>query len=116
MLTKAVVTCCSGGKKKVFATKPQTTFELDSPLKLGKSCQEQHRSVSSQAKNPYTANMMELAEQRISNLTQKINILEEEKMQQSDIIASFKNQVFLGLYFLFLHVFGYHYLIPVNKI
>lgn len=107
---------CSGGKKKVFATKPQTTFELDPQLKLGKSCQEEQRNVSSQAKSPYTSDMMELAEQRISNLTQRINILEEEKMQQSEIIASFKNQVFLGLYFLFVHVLGYHYLIPVNKV
>ncbi|KDR21241.1 centrosomal protein of 135 kDa isoform X2 [Zootermopsis nevadensis] len=82
-----------GGKKKVFATKPQTTFELDPQLKLGKSCQEEQRNVSSQAKSPYTSDMMELAEQRISNLTQRIDILEEEKMQQSEIIASFKNQL-----------------------
>jgi hypothetical protein len=107
--TDADVTCHLGGKKKESATKPQTTFDLDSTLKLGKSCQEEHRSKSWQAKNPYTENMVELGNQRISNLTQEINILEDERMQQSEIIASLKNQVFLGLFFLFLHVFGYHY-------
>jgi hypothetical protein len=86
---------CSGGKKKTFPTKPQTTFELDSPLKLGKSWQEQYSRISAQPKNLHVANMMEVADERIAGLNREINILKEEKMQQSEIIATFKNQVFL---------------------
>jgi hypothetical protein len=59
---------------------------------------------------------MELSDEQIRNLTREINILKEEKMQQSEIIDSFKKQVFLGSYFSFLHVFDCHDLIPVNKI
>jgi hypothetical protein len=86
---------CSGGKKKTFPTKPETTFELDSPLKLGKSWQEQYSRISAQPKNPYVANMMEVAEEQIAGLNREINILKEQNVQQSEIIAMLKNEVFL---------------------
>lgn len=90
-----IETFCSGHKKKTISTKPQATFELDSPLKLGKSWQEQYYSVSTQAKNPYVANLLELADQQISNLNREINVLKEEKIQQSDVVATLKNKVFV---------------------
>jgi hypothetical protein len=92
-------TFCSGHKKKTLSTKPQATFELDSPLKLGKSWQEQYKSVSTQAKNPYVANLMELADQQISNLNREINVLKEEKIQQSDVVATLQNKVFVVYFF-----------------
>ncbi|XP_023719195.1 centrosomal protein of 135 kDa isoform X2 [Cryptotermes secundus] len=82
-----------GHKKKTLSTKPQATFELDSPLKLGTSWQEQYNSVSTQAKNPYVANLLELADQQISNLNREINFLKEEKIQQSDVVATLKNKL-----------------------
>jgi hypothetical protein len=94
-------TFCSGRKKKTVSTKPQATFELDSPLKLGKSWQEKYNSVSTQAKNPYVANLMELADQQISNLNREINVLKEEKIQQSDVVATIKNKVFVVYFFFF---------------
>lgn len=93
-------TFCSGHKKKTLSTKPQATFELDSPLKLGTSWQEQYNSVSTQAKNPYVANLLELADQQISNLNREINFLKEEKIQQSDVVATLKNKVFVVYIFL----------------
>jgi hypothetical protein len=86
---------CSGGKKKTFPTKPQTTFELDSPLKLGKSWKEQYSRLSAQPKHLYVANMMEVADVQIAGLYQEINIWKEQIMQQSEIIAMLENQVFL---------------------
>jgi hypothetical protein len=85
---------CAGGKKKTFSTKPQATFELDSPLKLGKSWQEQYSRVPSEAKKPYTADVMQLADQRIANLNRELNILKEENGRQSEIIATLKNKVY----------------------
>lgn len=93
-------TFCSGRKKKTLSTKPQATFELDSPLKLGKSWQEQYNSVSTQAKNPYVANLVELADQQISNLKREINVLKEGKIQQSNVVATLQNKVFV-IYFFF---------------
>jgi hypothetical protein len=88
----------SGRKKNTFSTKPQATFELDSPLKLGESWQEQYNSLSTQAKNPYVANMMKLADQQISNLNREINILKEGKFQQADV-ATLKDKVFAVCFF-----------------
>jgi hypothetical protein len=93
----------SGHKKKTLSTKPQATFELDSPLRLGKSWQEQYSSVSTQAKNPYVANLMELADQQISNLTRDINVLKEEKIQQSEVTTTLRNKVFV-IYFFFFYL------------
>ncbi|PSN39078.1 hypothetical protein C0J52_07358 [Blattella germanica] len=81
-----------GGKKKHIPSKSQPTFELDSPLKPAKSCQEQYWNASAQATDPYIANMVEISEKRISCLNRELNLLREEKNQQAEIIATFKNQ------------------------
>jgi len=88
---------CSGGKKKTFSTKPQATFELNAPLKLGKSWQEQYSRVPSEAKKPYIADMMVLADQRIASQSREINILKEEKVQQSETIATLTNKVYWNI-------------------
>jgi hypothetical protein len=90
---------CSGGKKKTLATKPQATFELNAPLKLGKFWQEQYSRETTEAKKPYIADLMALADQRISNLNREINVLKGEKVQQSESIATLMNKVYCDIYF-----------------
>jgi hypothetical protein len=92
----------SGRKKNTLSMKPQATFELDSPLKLGESWQEQYNGLSTQAKNPYVANMMKLADQQISNLNREINILKEGKFQQADVVATLKDKVFVVYFFFYM--------------
>jgi hypothetical protein len=94
----------SGHKKSTLSTKPQATFELDSPLKPGESRQEQFNSLSTQARNPYVANMMELADQRISNLNRELNILNEQKIQQASVLATLKDKVFVVYFFFYMRL------------
>jgi hypothetical protein len=89
---------CSGGKKKTFSTKPQATFELNAPLKLGKSWQEQYSRVPSEAKKPYIADLMVLADQRMANQNREINVLKQEKVQQSETVATLTNKVYWNIY------------------
>jgi hypothetical protein len=89
---------CSGGKKKTFSAKPQATFELNAPLKLGKSWQEQYSRVPSEAKKPYIADLMVLADQRIANQNREMNVLKQEKVQQSQTIATLSNKVYWNVY------------------
>lgn len=94
---------CSGGKKKTFSTKPQATFELNAPLKLGKSWQEQYSRVPSKAKEPYIADLMELADQRMADQNREINVLKREKVQDSETIATLRNKVYWNIY-LHIHI------------
>jgi hypothetical protein len=95
----------SGHKNKTLSTKPQMTFELDSPLKLGESWQEQYKTVSAQAKNTNVVNLMEVADRQIRNLNREINVLKEEKMRLSDVVTAIKDKVFVCFCFFFLFFF-----------
>ena len=93
----------SGGKKKTFSTKPQATFELNATLKLGKSWQEQYSRVPSEPKKPYIADLMVVADQRMANQNREINVLKQEKVQQSETIATLTNKVYWNIY-LHIHI------------
>ncbi|KAJ9592863.1 hypothetical protein L9F63_015441, partial [Diploptera punctata] len=82
-----------GGKKKQLPNIPQAIFELDSPLKPGKSLHQNYQNATAQAKDPYIANMVEVCDKRICDLSREIHLLKEEKSQQAEIIATFKNQL-----------------------
>ena len=72
---------------------------------MGKSWQEQYSRVPSEAKKPYMADLMVLADKRIANLDQEINILKGEKVQQSETIATLTNKVYWDIYYAYTYTY-----------
>ncbi|GLH01225.1 Centrosomal protein of 135 kDa [Gryllus bimaculatus] len=80
-----------GGKKAPLRTRP--TLEIDAPLDPPKTWKDQFWTATAQVKDPYIANMVETCDERICLLSREVNVLKEERNQQSEKISLLETKI-----------------------